>query len=159
MTFGAFFKTYWRDILNVVGFTGTVVSLWLTYRQSRMARTAAEAAEAAAIRAALEGREAFRRHSVSSAVRVLEDIKQHVSTASWLALTLRLSDLAGHLSQLRDSSGKSQTFCVEARQWELTFRRMYAGGKNYPRTKWDGFLGRLQAMLDDLHGPFHETEG
>ena len=145
---------HWRDLINGVGLIATLSSLWLTYRESRKARSAAEAAEAASYRAVEQSREAFRQYSLGSAVRVLVEVKHHTSLGSWLPLTLRLSDLAGHLSQVDDPSGRSRRLCEEARQWESTFRDMASGRKSFPRRKWAVFLSQLQLLLDELHDPF-----
>ena len=152
-----FLASYWRDILNFLGLSVTLFSLWLTYRQSKLARTAAEAAEDAAERAASEARDAFRHHSLGSAIRVLDEIKIYHASESWHPLTLKLSDLATHLSQIADPEHRSRILCAEARVWETIFRSLSGGRKRYPKGKWIVFLSDVQTLFDSLYQPFPES--
>ena len=160
--FLAFLASYWRDVLNVLGLSVTLFSVWLAYRQSKMATTAAEAAEEAAERAASEARVSFRRYSLGSAVLVLEAVKHHLASEEWGSLTIRLGDLATYFSHLTDARGRSQDMRIEARKWEMIFRRLATSDrKSYPIRKWSEFLSQVQTFLDEATVPFadpHEDQ-
>jgi hypothetical protein len=149
----------WRDVINLVGFSITIASLWLAFRQIRKTTTAAEAARDAAERMLRQNREQYRRYVASNLRRYLAELRMLVDREVWDRAASRFDDLAEQLSQLGAASRESDLAAsaeatTAARQWAITCRRMIFRKSRFARTKFDNYIQQLHGTIDAYCGPF-----